>query len=111
MLAGSAIRYDDRIAGREMFDSLADLLDDAGPFVAQHDWKGHAISMEVLHGEIRVAHPARDQLDQHLVGTRIVDHDFAYDGGLARSLEDAGATFGSHAAIMGRYGAIGREMR
>jgi hypothetical protein len=51
------------VAGLQVLDALADLLDDAGALVTE-DGRRHR-ELRLQHGEIGVAHAARDDLHRH----------------------------------------------
>src|SRR5262249_34377746 len=57
------------VAWLEGRDVLADLLDDPGTLVPEHDRRGER-QLHLLHGQVGVAHAARGELHHDLVGTR-----------------------------------------
>ena len=77
LLAGSSIGDDNRIAGFEVSDTLANFLYSSGPLVAKHDGEFHTVPFKVFDGEVGVANAACDQLDEHLVKTWGINRDFA----------------------------------
>jgi hypothetical protein len=62
----------------ERGDALADLFDDAGALVAEHDRRGERDGA-VLHGEVGVADPRRHDLDLDLARSRRGDLDVVVD--------------------------------
>jgi hypothetical protein len=59
------------VAGSEVADRGADLLDDAGAFVAAHDRVRQVREIAVAGMQVGLAHPARDDPYQQLVRPRI----------------------------------------
>jgi hypothetical protein len=63
--AGGHERQHDVVAGLQRGDAIADLFDDPGALVAEHD-RGRQGDGAVLHGEVRVADARGDDLHLRL---------------------------------------------
>jgi hypothetical protein len=72
--AGLHPREDDVVARLEVLHALADLLDDAGALVTEDAGRRHR-ELRLEHGEIGVAHAARDDLHRDLVLPRSLERE------------------------------------
>jgi len=86
-LAWGPIGKDYGVTNFKMRHALADLLNDSRAFMAEDNRERHAATIEVLHGEIRVADPARDNPDKNLIWSGWIDDDVANDRWFTRSFE------------------------
>ena len=66
------------VAGLHLGNARADLLDNAGAFVPEHDRLRHRIHL-VAHDHVGVTHAGRDNAHQHFVVARLA-HAQLFDG-------------------------------
>ena len=80
---------DDMVAGADIADIRADLLDDAGGFMAEHGGGGRGVvAVDIV--EVRLADPDGRGADQHLAGTGIGDLDLLDGERAVRAPEHGG---------------------
>jgi hypothetical protein len=64
-----------------MRNAFAHLFDDACAFVSKHDRKRHTVAIQILYGQIGMAHATSDNPNEDFVESRIIDCDIANHGG------------------------------
>jgi hypothetical protein len=76
LATGRSPREHDLVAGREPFDTLADRLHHAGPFVAEHH-RRRPLPLALDDVQVGAADADRGHADEHLAGPRLVELDLA----------------------------------
>ena len=60
------------IARLDLVDCVTDALDDAGPFVSENERQRNGIVL-VAYMQVGLAHSRRDDTDQNLIRTRVIE--------------------------------------
>jgi hypothetical protein len=92
--AAAAVAHHDGVARPDPCHAVADLLDDAGALVPEHDRIALLVPRDLrpdaLHAQVGVADPAGDEPHQDLVRPRLVELDVLEGEGASRGVRDGG---------------------